>query len=95
MIEAEIDKISRNFPSKQPFLGKSAIADISQMPKIKYSWELDYKPAGKNRTGHNLLLKTVPKCDWKDANGKVISKKKVSATMKEFAKLSKPLQAHI
>ena len=65
------------------------------MPTIKYSWALDYKPTDNNRTGHNLFLKTLPQCDWKNRNGKYISKRKVPKTMKEFAKLTKPLQAHI
>ena len=53
------------------------------MPTIKYSWDLDYKPDSNNRTGHNLFLKTLPKCDWKNANGKRIYERLISYKLKE------------
>ena len=36
--------------------------------KVKYSWNLDYKPEPKNRTGYNLFPKTLPKCDYFPGN---------------------------
>ena len=62
---------------------------------MKLRWELDYKPEPKNRTGYNLFLKTLPKCNWGNEQGKRVVRRKFPQVIKDYAKLNRSLQAHI
>ena len=59
-------------------------------------WDLNYKPQKGDTTGFNMVNNNLKHATWVDKNsGRLLSRKRVPKTMKDFAKLNKPEQSHI
>ena len=61
----------------------------------KSCWDLNYKAGLNDRTAINMLVAKLPELSFRNEHGNIVSKKRVSTTIRVFAKLSVTEQPHL
>ena len=61
----------------------------------KSCWDLNYKAGQNDHTSINMLVAKLPELSYRNEHGNIVSKKRVSTTIRGFAKLSGPEQSHL